>query len=74
MISCSTSSNNCLLLANLRNETRSLCLKLFNQAAKIEEEEDTRAICLKSVSRQLKRVAVEQANARLLELEREKGT
>ena len=40
------------------NKIKSLCLKLFNLDEKIIEG-DTHAICLRSVSRQLKRVAAE---------------
>ena len=45
--------------SKLRNKIKSLCLKLFNLDEKIIEEGDTHAICLRSVSRQLKRVAAE---------------
>ena len=47
------------LLASLRNKIKSLCLRLFNIDEKIIEEGDTHATCLRSVSRQLKRVAAE---------------
>ena len=50
------------LLASLRNKIKSLCLRLFNIDEKIIEEGDTHATCLRSVSRQLKRVAAEKAN------------
>ena len=46
------------LLASLRNKIKSLCLRLFNVDVKIIEG-DTHATCLRSVSRQLKRVAAE---------------
>ena len=49
-------------------------LKLFNIDEKIVEERDTLIICLRSVSRQLKRVAAEKANVRFSELDRRKGT
>ena len=49
-------------------------LKLFNLDEKIVEERDTLTICLRSVSRQLKRVAAEKANVRFSELDRGKGT
>ena len=50
----------------------SLCLKLFNLDEKIIG--DTHAFCLRSVSRQLKRVAAEEANVRFLELDLGYGT
>ena len=52
---------------------KSLCLKLFN-LDKIIEEGDTHAICLRSVSRQLKRVAAETTNVRFPELDLGYGT
>ena len=47
------------LLANLTNNIRIFCSKLFDLNEKIEEEEDTQAVCLRPASRQLKRVAEE---------------
>ena len=47
------------VIAFFEHKIKSLCLKLFNLDEKIIEEGDTHAICLRSVSRQLKRVVAE---------------
>ena len=52
---------------------KSLCLKLFNLDDYIIEEGDTHTIRLRSLSRQLKRVAAEKANVWFPELDRGYG-